>query len=148
MFGIESSRFGRLHVCRAVVWSDEKKPPGEGTESADTGVLPDEFWGNPDGILRLSIGRTSLISPSLPLVPRDPCRSGDEPLDESRDLDSRRRVSKACTSSCTGAHESTLAILSRLWVSGVEGQLSLSISSEVKLPSSEGAAERAGTRRL
>ena len=52
-------------------------------------------------------------------------------------------------SSCTGPQESTLEKEPRLrWLSGVAGQLSLSISSEVRLPSREGAAECAGTCRL
>lgn len=36
----------------------------------------------------------------------------------------------------------------RCWVSGVAGQLSLSNSSDVRLPSREGSLERGGDRRL
>lgn len=55
----------------------------------------------------------------------------------------------ACRSSCTGPQESALERDPRLRCEiGVAGQLSLSISSEVRLPSKDGAAERSGTCRL
>lgn len=58
-------------------------------------------------------------------------------------------VSIACISSCTGPHESTLEKDRGLCgLSGVAGQLNLSISSDVRLPSKDGAAECSGTCRL
>lgn len=137
-----------LQVARAPGRREEKKPPGDGTEIAEIGVSSSESFWVVEGTNKLNDGREICC---ISISPRGSAGGVSWSSSSSSTADSPRcwRVCMAWKSSCTGAQESSDMVESRLErVSGVAGQLSLSNSSDVILPSSDGAAECPGRRRL
>lgn len=96
VFGTDSSvRAGKLHVCLADEPNEEKKPPGDGIDSAETGVVPEELlWTTEEGIARPRRGlEISCISPFEDAGGGGvPCRESGKSVDS---VPKWRRVSNA-----------------------------------------------------